>query len=69
MRLGPLLTFKRVLRTRDENVTKGDVLVELNMRSYIPEARGRVKVSFYKNQMVAVPCGHAYPFVIASWRA
>jgi len=37
------------------------------MRSYVPEARLRVKVSFYKNQMVAVTCGHAYPFVIASW--
>jgi hypothetical protein len=41
------------------------VLVELDMRSYIPEARLRVKVSFYKNQVVAVTCGHAYPFVIA----
>jgi hypothetical protein len=68
MRFGPLLGLKRALRTRDENVTKGDMLVELNMRSYIPEARLRVKVSFYKNQMVAVPCGHAYPFVITSWR-
>jgi hypothetical protein len=43
------------------------VLVELNMGPHIPEARTRVKVSFYKDQMVAVTCGHAYPFVIVSW--
>jgi hypothetical protein len=67
MRFGPLLGLKPILWSGDENVTKGDVLVELNMRSYIPEARLRVKVSFYKNQMVAVTCGHSYPFVIAYW--
>ena len=66
MGFSALLGFERVLRTGYENVTKGYVLVELDMRSYVPEARLRVKVSFYKNQMVAVTCGHDYPFVIAS---
>ena len=62
MRFGPLLGLEPILWSGDENVTEGDVLVELDMRSYIPEARLRVKVSFYKNQMVAVTCGHGCPF-------
>ena len=65
MGFGPLLGLESILWAGDENVTEGDVLVKLNMRSHIPEARLSVKVSLHKNQMVALTCGHAYPF--ASW--
>lgn len=58
-----LLCFKSVLGPGDQDVAKSNVLVKLDVRSYVPKARFRIEISFHKNQMVAVPCGHVSPFV------